>query len=124
MGWIVRVAAQTQGEAVAAITRAGGQVTYEWGWCDPKLAAQPPWQPNWLVDAIGIDYFAHPLAYCSGLTAPIKSLPYSALPPMLVSAVLLARKSQIPVCGSEGPPLSFDSSRSIKLRFPTPGSRI
>jgi internalin A len=55
-GWIVR-SARIQREAVAAITRTGGFVRYDWefknGHYDSK--AQPVW-PKRLVDLIGADY--------------------------------------------------------------------
>ena len=59
LGWIVRNA-QVQREAVAAIERAGGWVTYDAGWSDnPDPIGRLPWAPKWLVDAVGIDCFAH-----------------------------------------------------------------
>jgi hypothetical protein len=59
LGWIVR-GAQTQCAAVAAIRQAGGSVRYDSGWTE-NSAPEPrePWAPDWLVNLIGIDYFAH-----------------------------------------------------------------
>ena len=88
LGWIVQ-SAQTQREAVAAITRAGGQVRYEWGWArDPKLAAQPPWQPNWLVDAIGVDYFAHAFGVVFWYNGSDEELAHVGRLPTLVCVLL------------------------------------
>ena len=58
LGWLVR--AQIQHEAVAAITNAGGSVTYGWEVKNRKpLRGANPWAPKWLVDLIGVDYFGH-----------------------------------------------------------------
>jgi hypothetical protein len=61
LGWIVRMnhAARIQRDAVAEIRRAGGTVWYDWQWKDdaPATDGAPAW-PNWLVDALGIDYFS------------------------------------------------------------------
>ena len=46
--------------AVAAIEESGGLVSYDSGPVDdPVLDHREPWAPRWLVNAIGIDYFAH-----------------------------------------------------------------
>ena len=55
-GWIVR-SARIQREAVAAITRAGGSVMYNFE--DRSRNRVKPWAPQWIVDLIGIDYFGH-----------------------------------------------------------------
>ena len=59
LGWIVR-SAHIQRDAVAAITRAGGWVRYDWGWTrsSPTLIAKTS-KPGWLADLIGIDYIGH-----------------------------------------------------------------
>ena len=59
LGWIVREA-HIQRDAVAAITTIGGEVNYDWEWCDgaPVPGAQPS-APRWLVDLLGVDYFGH-----------------------------------------------------------------
>ena len=54
LGWIVR-GARIQREAVAAIRRAGGIVTYDY---ERTVLGQKP-GPRWLVDFIGIDYLDH-----------------------------------------------------------------
>jgi hypothetical protein len=53
--------AQVQREAVAAITRAGGSVYYDWQVRKDGLilSTTKPWAPNWLVKLVGIDYFGH-----------------------------------------------------------------
>jgi hypothetical protein len=59
LGWIVHQA-HVQRDAVAAIERAGGSVSYNWRWTDGKLvqgATRRP--PNWLADFIGVDYVYH-----------------------------------------------------------------
>lgn len=59
-GWIAR-GARIQREAVAAITRNGGQVTYTWGaWRtgDGFFNGTGPARKG-LVDFIGVDYFGH-----------------------------------------------------------------
>ena len=57
LGWLA-YEARVQREAVATIKKAGGFVLYDW---EAKLgegpAGKPP-GPRWLVDWIGIDYFA------------------------------------------------------------------
>src|SRR5271157_4589234 len=58
LGWFTR-SARIQREAVAAITKAHGQVLYDWEWQDGHwgLRAKKPWAPQWLVNAFGIDCF-------------------------------------------------------------------
>jgi hypothetical protein len=59
LGWLVR-SAHVQRDAVAAIRRAGGSVSYDWEWNNGKsVPGGKPWAPKWLVDLIGVDYFAH-----------------------------------------------------------------
>src|SRR4051794_37552902 len=58
LGWLIR-SARVQREAVAAIERAGGQVTYDWSW-DYDVAMETPrpasrWRP-WLAAHLGPDY--------------------------------------------------------------------
>jgi len=58
-GWIVR-SARIQREAVAAIRRGGGTVSYEWEQKGGLLLQNgSPAAPKWLVDALGVDYFGH-----------------------------------------------------------------
>lgn len=65
--WTVRV----QREAVAAVRRFGGGISYE---CDPQgMTRRDPktgrmvpgerrsWTPGWLIDRVGIDCFSHPV---------------------------------------------------------------
>ena len=59
LGWLVR-SAHVQRDAVAAIRRAGGSVSYDWEWNNGKsVPGGKPWAPKWLVDLIGVDYFGH-----------------------------------------------------------------
>ncbi len=59
MGWLVR-SAHIQRDAVAAITKAGGFVSYDWEWSNGKFTpGGKPWPPRWLVDLLGVDYFGH-----------------------------------------------------------------
>ena len=59
VGWLVR-SARIQREAVAAITKAGGSVQYNWGWADGKpIAGAWPWVPGRMIDLIGPDYLGH-----------------------------------------------------------------
>ena len=61
LGWVVR-SARVQREAVAAIDRAGGFVRYDFQEVIPSFEQpRPPW-PRWLVDALGVDYFAQVVA--------------------------------------------------------------
>jgi hypothetical protein len=59
---------------VAAIEESGGLVSYDAGPVDdPVLNRREPWAPKWLVNAIGLDYFAHASLVvfdrtCSGLS--------------------------------------------------------
>ena len=62
LGWWAN-AALVQRRAVAAITAAGGEVHYDWGW-DPEYSiplapsrARPP-GPGWLVERLGVDFVA------------------------------------------------------------------
>ena len=57
LGWIVR-SARIQRKAVAAIERDGGLVTYESRrTTKPRHRYGRPHSTNWLVNAIGVDYF-------------------------------------------------------------------
>ena len=59
LGWTVRQA-HVQRDAVAAITKAGGNFSYDWEWRDGKgIPAGKPWVPAWIVDRFGVDYFGH-----------------------------------------------------------------
>jgi Leucine Rich repeat len=59
LGWIVR-SARIQRDAVAAITKNGGNYSYDWEWRDGKsIPGGVPLAPRWLVELIGIDYFGH-----------------------------------------------------------------
>ncbi len=54
----------SQRNAVAAIQKAGGSVTYDWEWNNGRPAppgAEPPW-PHWLVKTLGQDAFGHVVA--------------------------------------------------------------
>jgi internalin A len=59
LGWLVR-SARIQREAVAAITRAGGMVHYDWDWSNGGggLLREPRY-PRWLIGQLGVDYFGH-----------------------------------------------------------------
>src|SRR5262249_45105472 len=59
LGWFVH-RAQVQRDAVAAILRAGGRVSYDWQWNNGRWIAKgkPRW-PGWLVDRLGSDYVAN-----------------------------------------------------------------
>jgi hypothetical protein len=57
LGWIVR-SAYIQRDAVAAVKKAGGSVSYDREPSDGDNAlAGSPWTPRWLVDFVGVDYF-------------------------------------------------------------------
>ena len=59
LGWLVR-GARIQREAVAAIKRAYGSVKYDWE--QQTGSSKPsgkPHAPEWLVNAIGVDYFGY-----------------------------------------------------------------
>ena len=60
LGWIVHQA-HVQRDAVAAISRAGGAVEYDWqlGSNGRRLPNSKPWAPKWLADQVGIDHFGH-----------------------------------------------------------------
>ena len=54
----------TQRDAVAAIKSAGGEAHYDWQWSNGRLlrsGARPRW-PEWLVSALGPDFFGHIVA--------------------------------------------------------------
>src|SRR5215218_9119802 len=54
LGWFVH-RAQVQRDAVAAILRVGGRVSYDWQWNNGRrIAKGKPRRPGWLVDR----YFA------------------------------------------------------------------
>jgi Leucine Rich repeat len=57
LGWMVR-ATRIQREAVEAIYKAGGKVSYDWEWkYGVHLPGGKPFVPRWLVDLLGPDYF-------------------------------------------------------------------
>ncbi len=53
-----------QRDAVAAIMRARGSVSYDWEWSNdrPKMSAAEPAWPTWLVKSLGQDCFGHVVA--------------------------------------------------------------
>ena len=62
LGWLVR-SARFQHEAVAAIRKAGGDVSYDWQWKDGSpIAGGQPFYPLWLVNNVGVDYFSSVVA--------------------------------------------------------------
>ncbi len=64
LAWFARTA-RTQREAVAAITKAHGQILYDWQWRNGHFPrGTKPLAPRWLVDAFGIDCFGN-VAYVS-----------------------------------------------------------
>ena len=56
LGWMVRQA-HIQREAVAAIKDAGGSVWYDWEWHNGRKFPGKPWAPEWLIRAVGVDFF-------------------------------------------------------------------
>ncbi len=59
LGWVVRLA-HNQRDAVAAIERVGGRVSYDWEWSDGiSVLGGKPSAPRWLTGLIGVDYFGH-----------------------------------------------------------------
>jgi hypothetical protein len=59
LGWLVR-SARIQREAVAAVTKAGGRVSYDWEWSNwNAVPGGKPWAPRWLTELIGVDYFGN-----------------------------------------------------------------
>jgi hypothetical protein len=66
LGWLVRTA-HVQRDAVAAIRKAGGSVTYDWAWKDGQpIPNGRPWAPRWLVDWLGADYFGSVICVSDG----------------------------------------------------------
>ena len=59
LGWIVR-RSHVQRDAVAAITKAGGLVEYEWESGDPNIKPKL-WWPKWLMEWAGVDHFGNVL---------------------------------------------------------------
>jgi hypothetical protein len=59
LGWLIR-SARIQRDAVAAITRAGGSVQYNWEWANGEpIAGGRPAVPKRMIDLIGLDYLGH-----------------------------------------------------------------
>src|SRR5262249_41670584 len=59
LGWVVH-SARVQRDAVAAVQKLGGTVTYDWERKDGRSVPNgKPWVPRWLLDRVGIDYFGH-----------------------------------------------------------------
>ena len=58
LAWFAKTA-RTQRAAVAAITKAHGQIFYDWQWRNGHWipGGKKPSAPQWLVDAFGIDCF-------------------------------------------------------------------
>lgn len=62
LGWILYTA-KVQHEAVVAIEKAGGSVSYDWNLRDGPLIPTPkPWWLKWLVDHLGADCFGNVIA--------------------------------------------------------------
>ena len=59
LGWLVR-SARLQREAVAAIRKADGEVSYDWEWKNGAgMPSKGPKVLRRLVEAFGVDYFGH-----------------------------------------------------------------
>src|SRR6202044_2776595 len=58
LAWISN-SARVQREAVAAIEKAGGRVWYDWEWAEGGATGEMPNWPEWLVKALGPDYFGN-----------------------------------------------------------------
>jgi hypothetical protein len=62
MGWYLR-GVRIQQDAVAAIKKAGGTVTYDWEWSgyNPNISDTlgRPRAPKWLADCVGVDFVAN-----------------------------------------------------------------
>ncbi len=59
LGWMVH-RARVQREAVEAIERVGGSVTYDWiHKYGEYIPGGQPWGPRWLVSRLGVDYFGN-----------------------------------------------------------------
>ena len=58
MAWISN-GARVQREVVTAIEKAGGKVWYDFEWSDGGASGEIPIWPEWLVKALGPDYFGH-----------------------------------------------------------------
>lgn len=62
LGWIVRNAG-IQRDAVSAIQKARGGVSYDWQWENGRFKrGASPWWPKWLSDCVGVDYFGNVVA--------------------------------------------------------------
>jgi Leucine Rich repeat len=73
LGWIVR-SARIQREAVTAIERAGGDVTYDWEWkYAESMPSGKPRASRWLVNLLGVDFFGH-VTNVSGFIATDSSI--------------------------------------------------
>jgi len=76
LGWVVR-SARIQRDAVAAIERAGGHVEYDYEYPHGIGTRNgEPWAPKWLVNLIGLDYFAHVAWVDLSGTRPDAVMPY------------------------------------------------
>ena len=72
LGWIVR-SARIQRNAVVAIEKAGGSVSYDWERSNGNdVPGGKPWAPRWLVDLVGVDYFGHVTAVCAPRATPLR----------------------------------------------------
>jgi hypothetical protein len=57
LGWAVH-RAKVQRDAVSAVKRSIYSIRYDWEFNDGRsIQGGKPWEPKWLVDIIGVDYF-------------------------------------------------------------------
>jgi hypothetical protein len=69
-GWLINPP-RIQRSAVTAIEAARGRVAYNWEWRDGTPIEERPNWPEWLVRAVGVDYFGHVVSVeLSGRTRP------------------------------------------------------
>jgi hypothetical protein len=93
LGWLVR-SARIQRDAVAAIEKVGGSVSYNWEWSNGKsIPGGKPWAPRWLVDLIGVDYFGH-------VTIAWLSPPLNATNATLAAVARLTRLERLVLIGT------------------------
>ncbi len=114
LGWIIHQA-KVQRDCVTAVTRAQGTVIYNWFPDYPDSSAMPvprtsstqelwisgqargsdskPWVPRWLVDRLGVDYFAHVIC----VRLPVK---VERIDELMASVASLSRLEELDLQGS------------------------
>jgi hypothetical protein len=126
LGWIVH-RAHEQRAAVAALKSSIGTIQYDWQFKDGRrIQNGKPWEPRWLVDLLGVDYFhdVTMISFSDGLTdadmaclGKLTRIDTLALNPSNVSDVGLTHLSRLTSLRWLSIHSSFSSTDALVVRL-------